>query len=273
MRSLQDKVVLITGASRGIGKAIALKLAREGANIVITGKTETPHSTLPGTIHETAAEIEAEGSIALPLMLDVRFEDKIANVVKKTQEKFGRIDALINNASAITLTDTANTPMKKYDLMHSINARGTFAMIQACLPLLKKAENPHVLTLSPPLSMDPKWFRNHCAYTMSKYAMSMCVLGMSEEFREQGIAVNALWPRTLINTAALNMLPALVPKERSRKPDIVADAVSYVLKEDSCTYTGNFLIDEDVLRAKGVSDFAPYALDASQNPFPDLFVD
>jgi citronellol/citronellal dehydrogenase len=272
MADLSGKTLFITGASRGIGKAIALRAARDGANIVIAAKTTESHPKLPGTIHSAAAEIEAAGGKALALQVDIRDETQIADGVARAAEHFGGIDILVNNASAISLTGTLDTPMKRFDLMMGVNARGTFATSQACIPHLKQASNPHILMLSPPLSMQPKWFAPHTAYTMAKYGMSMCVLGMSEEFRSDGIAVNALWPRTLIATAALAMIPGVDPGQ-GRKPEIVADAAHAILTRDSSTCTGNFFIDDEVLAQEGVNDMSPYAVDPNKSLLPDLFLD
>ena len=272
MANLSGKTLFITGASRGIGKAIALRAARDGANIVIAAKTTEAHPKLPGTIHSAAEEIEAAGGRALALQIDIRDEAQIAEGVARAAEHFGGIDILVNNASAISLTGTLETPMKRFDLMMGVNARGTFATSQACIPHLKRASNPHILMLSPPLSMQPKWFAPHTAYTMAKYGMSMCVLGMSGEFRDDGIAVNALWPRTLIATAALAMIPGVDPGQ-GRKPEIVADAAHAILTRDSSTCTGNFFIDDEVLAQEGVSDMTPYAVDPNKSLLPDLFLD
>jgi citronellol/citronellal dehydrogenase len=272
MANLSGKTLFITGASRGIGKAIALRAARDGANIVIAAKTTEAHPKLPGTIHSAAEEIEAVGGKALAVQVDIRDEAQIAKGVARAAEHFGGIDILVNNASAISLTGTLETPMKRFDLMMGVNARGTFATSQACIPHLKRASNPHILMLSPPLSMQPKWFAPHTAYTMAKYGMSMCVLGMSGEFRDDGIAVNALWPRTLIATAALAMIPGVDPGQ-GRKPEIVADAAHAILTRDSRACTGNFFIDDEVLAREGVSDMTPYAVDPNKSLLPDLFLD
>lgn len=273
MSTLAGKTLFITGASRGIGKAIAMRAARDGANIVIAAKSVKPHPTLPGTIYTTAEEIEGVGGKALPLSMDVRFEDQIAEAVTKAVEHFGGIDILVNNASAISLTGTLDTPMKRFDLMFNVNVRGTFASAKVCLPHLLKGNNPHILTLSPPLSMKPRWFRDHCAYTMSKYGMSMCVLGMSAEFKKQGVAVNALWPATVIKTSAITMLGGAVMEKICRKPEIVADAAHAILVRDSRECSGNFFIDEEILKEEGVTDFSPYAVDPESTPAPDLFLD
>lgn len=272
MRTLSGKTLFITGASRGIGLAIALRAARDGANIVIAAKTETPHPRLPGTIYTAAAEIEAAGGKALPLAVDIRDETGLQQAVMRTAEVFGGIDIVVNNASAISLTGTADTSLKRFDLMMGVNVRGTFAVTQACLPLLRKAENPHILTLSPPPSLEPDWYGGHVAYTIAKMGMSLCVLGWAEEFREAGIAANALWPRTVIDTAALAMLGGLIKPGHCRRPDIVADAAHAILTRPARTCSGNFFLDEEVLREEGVTDFSSYAVDPAQAPLPDLFV-
>lgn len=272
MASLNGKTVFITGGSRGIGLAIALRAAHDGANVVIAAKTVEPHPKLPGTIYTAGESIEKAGGQALPIRMDLRSDDELAAAVRQAANHFGGIDILINNASAISLTGTLDTPMKRFDLMYSVNVRGTFAASQACVPYLRKASNPHILTLSPPLNMDPKWFAPHAAYTLSKYGMSLCVLGMAEEFRRDGIAVNALWPRTVIHTAALNNIPGVEP-ENCRKPEIVADAAHHILTRDSRAYTGRFCIDEDVLREAGVSDLDRYAYNPGDRLLADLFLD
>ena len=274
---LKNKTIFITGASRGIGREIALRCARDGANIVVTAKTAEQHASLPGTVHSVAAEVEAGGGKALALQLDVRDENAIAAAVAEAVRVFGGIDILVNNASAIMLTGTGATPMKRFDLMHSVNARGTFACSQACLPHLAKSgsagRNPHILTLSPPLNMKAKWFKDHVAYTMSKYGMSLCTLGMAEEFRTQGIAVNSLWPRTTIATAAIAVnFPEAILKA-SRKPAIMADAAYAIFNRDSRAATGNFYIDETVLREAGVTDFEPYAITPGATLYTDLFLE
>jgi len=272
MSSLKHKTLFITGASRGIGKAIALRAARDGANIVIAAKTAEPDPRLPGTIHTAAAEIESAGGQALPVVLDVRDEGQIERAVAQAIERFGGIDILVNNASAIHPRAALDTPMKRYDLMMDINVRGTFACAQRCLPHLRKAANPHILTLSPPIDLNPKWFRPHVAYTTSKYAMSMISLGIAEEFREHGIAVNALWPRTLIATSALNLAAPGVA-ERARRPEIMADAAHHVLTRPSRSGTGRFFLDEVVLRDAGVTDFGVYAMIPGVEPEVDFFVE
>ena len=273
MASLGGKTIFITGASRGIGLEVAKRAAADGANIVIAAKTARRNPTLPGTIYTAAVEIEAAGGQALPLVVDIREEDQVVAAAAKAVEVFGGIDILVNNASAIYLAGTLKTPMKRFDLMHQVNVRGTFLVCQICLPYLLKAENPHILTFSPPLNLNPRWFRNHTAYTMAKYGMSMTVLGLAEEFRDQGVAVNALWPRTVIQTAALAMLGGLVAPENCRSPKIMADAAHTVLCRDSRSCTGQFLIDEDVLRGEGVDDFTSYAISPDQPLLPDLFLD
>lgn len=272
MKPLHGKTLFITGASRGIGLAIAKRAAQDGANIVIAAKSAVANPKLPGTIHSAAAEVEADGGHALPLMVDIRNEDEVHAAVAKAVEVFGGIDILVNNASAIWLRGTADTPMKRYDLMHQVNTRGTFVCAQACLPYLKKAQNPHILMLSPPLNLDPKWFGPHVAYTIAKYGMSLCVLGMAEEFRDDGIAVNALWPRTVVGTDALNMIPG-VSKANARTPEIVADAAHAILSTPSRERSGRFLIDDEVLAETGVTDFDRYAIAPGQPLLPDLFLD
>ncbi|TMS34879.1 hypothetical protein L596_002383 [Steinernema carpocapsae] len=268
------KTAIISGASRGIGKAIALKLAKDGANIVIAAKTAAAHPKLPGTIYSAAEEIEKAGGKGLPCIVDVRDEASVQNAVEEAVKKFGGIDILINNASAISLTGTLDTPMKRYDLMNQVNARGTFLMSQKCIPYLKQSKNPHILNISPPLVMETHWFANHVAYTIAKYGMSMCVLGMHEELRPDGIAVNALWPRTAIWTAAMEMLSG--DKEEGAKgcrtADIMADAAYAVLSRNSREYTGNFAIDDDVLAQEGVTNFEKYAVDPSVPLMPDFFL-
>jgi citronellol/citronellal dehydrogenase len=270
--TLKGTTLFITGGSRGIGLAIALRAAADGANIVIAAKTAEPNPKLPGTIFTAAREIEAAGGRCLPVQCDIRDEAQIAKAVAAAVERFRSIDVLVNNASAISLTGTMETPMKRFDLMFGINVRGTYATSQACIPHLRKAANPHILTLSPPLNLKPRWFKHHVAYTMAKYGMSMCVLGMAEEWRAEGIAVNALWPRTIIATAALQMLPGVDPG-RGRKPEIMADAAHWVLSQPSRECSGNFFIDEDVLRKAGITDFGKYAMDPAKSLLPDLFLD
>jgi citronellol/citronellal dehydrogenase len=272
LADLKGRTLFITGGSRGIGKAIALRAAADGANVAIAAKTAEPHPKLPGTIHTAAAEIAAAGGNPLPLQADIRDEEQIAQAVRRTVETFGGIDVLVNNASAINLTGTLDTPMKRFDLMWSVNARATFACSQACIPHLRKSPNPHILTLAPPINLDPHWFKLNTAYTISKYGMSLCVIGLAAEFKADGIAVNALWPRTVIATAALAMLGGLTPPEYCRKPEIVADAAHAILTRDSRCCTGNFYIDEDVLREAGVTDFASYSVVPGKPLHPDLFL-
>ena len=273
MTSLKDKTLFITGASRGIGKAIALRAGRDGANVVVAAKTAEPHPKLPGTIHSAAEEIEAAGGRALAIATDIRFEEQVVRAVELAAEHFGGIDILVNNASAIFLADTRSLPMKRFDLMWGVNARGTFLCSKTCLPYLEKATNPHILTMSPPLHMDPKWFSRHCAYTMSKYGMSMTVLGLAAELAATGIAVNALWPRSVIATAALAMLPSHIEPASCRTPEILADAAHAILCRDSRKASGNFYIDEEVLREEGIHDLTRYAVDPSRELTIDLFLD
>ncbi len=271
MSLLKNKTALITGASRGIGRAIALRLAEEGAAIAVLAKTDTPHPKLPGTIHTVCQEIEKRGAKALPLKADIRFEDQIEEAAFKAVETFGSIDILVNNASAIFPRPTLETPMKRFDLMFDCNVRGTFACCRACLPHLIKGKNPHILNLSPPLKMDPKWFKDMLAYTMSKYGMSMCTLGMSAEFAEEGVAVNSLWPKTTIATSAIRtFFPDMIP--HSRKEEIVADAALAILAKDSRTCTGNFFIDEDVLKNEGVTDFELYSVEPGAELQKDFYI-
>ncbi|MEO9170129.1 MAG: NAD(P)-dependent oxidoreductase [Candidatus Baltobacteraceae bacterium] len=271
--SLAGKTLFITGASRGIGLAIALRAAGEGANVAIVAKTATPHPRLPGTIYTAARDVEAAGGRALPLQCDIRFEDQVIAAVNATIETFGGIDACVNNASAIALTATVDTDMKRYDLMNQINARGTFVCSKATIPALAKSHNPHILNMSPPLDMKTRWFSHHVAYTMAKFGMSMCTLGMSEELKSQRIAVNSLWPLTTIDTAAVrNVLGGDSMAKVSRTADIVADAAVNILNRDAGTCTGNFFIDEEVLREAGVTDFAKYAIDPESPLMPDFFV-
>jgi len=270
---LAGRTAFITGASRGIGKAIALKLARDGANIIIAAKTAEPHPKLPGTIYTAAKEIEDAGGKCLPCIVDIREEETVLKAVEEGVKIYGGIDILINNASAISLTGTLQTPMKRYDLMNTINARGTYLCSQACIPYLKKGHNPHILNISPPLNLKPIWFKSHVAYTMAKYGMSMCVLGMSEEFKSDGIAVNALWPKTAIATAAMEMLGGKEALAQCRKPEIMADAAYAILTRDSRSKTGEFLIDENVLQDVGVTNFDSYAHDPEAELLPDFFLD
>jgi citronellol/citronellal dehydrogenase len=274
--TLQGKTLFITGASRGIGLAVATRAARDGANIVIIAKTADPNPKLPGTIYSAAKEIEAAGGNALPLAVDIRDDDAVFAAVAKAVETFGGIDILVNNASAISLTNTEATPMKRFDLMNGINARGTYLCTAACLPELKKSaqagRNPQVLTMSPPLSMKPHWFQAHTAYTMAKYGMSMCTLGHAGEFKKFGIGVNSLWPRTAIATAAMQMIPG-VDIALCRTPAIMADA-AYLILTGSSSDTGNFFIDDDVLAAHGVTDLDQYSVTpGTKNFLPDFFLD
>ena len=272
MTGLRGKTLFITGASRGIGKAIALRAAADGANIVIAAKSVRSRESLPGTIYSAAAEIEAAGGRALPVSTDIRDETQIATAVARGVETFGGIDILVNNASAIYLAGTLETPLKRFDLMFAVNVRGTFACSQACLPHLLQAENPHILNLAPPPSLEARWFRDHLAYTMAKYGMSLCVLGMAEEFRAAGVAVNALWPRSVIATAALAMLGGQVAPEHCRRPQIVADAAHALLCRDSRSCTGRFFLDEEVLAEEGVTDLERYAVQPGTPLLPDLFL-
>jgi citronellol/citronellal dehydrogenase len=273
MGGLKGKTIFITGASRGIGREIALRCARDGANLVLAAKTAEPHPKLTGTIHTVAAEVEQAGGRALAIQLDVRDEQAIEAAVAQSVSAFGGIDILVNNASAIALTGTLDTPAKRLDLMLGVNLRGTFLMSRACIPHLRQAANAHILTLSPPLSLLPKWFKNHTAYTISKYGMSMCTLGLAAEFAADGIAVNSLWPKTTIATAAIEVhFPPAILKA-SRKPAIMADAAHAILTRDSRQATGNFYIDEDVLKAEGVTDFAHYAMTPGVPLFSDLFLE
>jgi citronellol/citronellal dehydrogenase len=272
--SLAGKTLFITGASRGIGLAIALRAARDGANIVIAAKTAEPHPKLAGTIHTAAREVERAGGRALPLVVDVRDEVSVKGAVEQCVQRFGGLDICVNNASAINLAATEHTDMRRYDLIQSINTRGTFVTSRACLPYLAKAPNPHILTLSPPLDLQPKWFAGHLAYSLSKYGMSLCVLGLAQEYRAQGIACNALWPRTTIATAAVEFAlggPQML--RRCRKPEIVADAAHLILSRPSRECTGQFFIDDRVLYEAGVRDFAGYSVEAGQLPLGDLFID
>jgi citronellol/citronellal dehydrogenase len=270
---LSGKTLFITGASRGIGLAIALRAARDGANVAIAAKTVEPHKYLPGTIYSAAKDIEAAGGKALPLVVDVRDEASVVRAVETAAQTFGGIDICVNNASAIQLTGTLATEMKRYDLMQQVNARGTFLTSKACIPYLKRADNPHVLTMSPPLDMSARWFQGHVAYTMAKFGMSMCVLGMAGEFRDDGIAFNALWPRTIIATAAIQF--AVGDPERMRHcrtPAIMADAAHAILTKPSREFTGHFLIDDSLLYAEGERDFEKYRVDPSVELASDFFV-
>ena len=272
--TLSGKTLFITGASRGIGLAIALRAARDGANVAIAAKTAEPHPKLAGTIYTAAEQVEAAGGKALPLVVDVRDESSVVAAVRQTVERFGGIDVCVNNASAISLTSSLETEMKRYDLMQQVNGRGTFLTSRACVPHLRKSANPHVLTLSPPLDLRPAWFAAHLPYTMSKYGMSLVMLGMAEEFRRVGIACNALWPRTAIATAAVEFALGGEPMMRqSRRPEIMADAAHVILTRPSREFTGRFLIDDEVLAETGVTDFDQYRCDPTQDLFVDLFVD
>lgn len=274
MADLRGKTLFISGASRGIGLAIALRAARDGANIIVAAKTAEPHPKLPGTIYTASEEIVAAGGSALPVVCDIRDEQQVQDAVNAGVERFGGIDICINNASAISLTGTGQTKMRRFDLMHQVNTRGTFLVSKTCLPYLLKSTNPHILNLSPPLNMDEKWFAPHVAYTMAKFGMSMCVLGMSGEFRKQGVAVNALWPRTTIATAAVqNLLGGDELTRRSRKPEIMGDAAHIVLTRPSRECTGNFFIDDEVLESAGITDLDAYAVDPSQELAADFFVE
>jgi citronellol/citronellal dehydrogenase len=271
--SLRGKTLFITGASRGIGLAIGVRAARDGANVAIAAKTVAPNPKLPGTIYTAVEDIHSAGGKGLALACDIRFEDQVAAAVAATVDAFGGIDILVNNASAISLTGTVHTPMKRYDLMHQINTRGTFVCSQACIPHLRKASNPHILNISPPLNMEERWFAPHVAYTMAKFGMSMCVLGMAGELRRDGIAVNALWPRTAIATAAVqNLLGGEAAMRGSRKPSIMGDAAHAILTRPSREFTGRFCIDDDVLAAEGKTDFGEYAMDPNAQLLPDYFI-
>ena len=272
MNDLRGKTIFITGSSRGIGREIALRCARDGAQLVITGKTVAAHAKLPGTILTVADEVEQAGGKALAIQLDVRDDDAIKAAVQETMEKFGGIDVLVNNASAISLTPTLQTPAKRLDLMWDVNMRATFLASQACIPHLRKASNPHILTLSPPLNFEAKWFAPHVAYSISKFGMSLCALGMAKEFEQDGIAVNCLWPRTTIATAAIEFNFPEVILRASRKPAIVADAAHAILLRDSKTFSGFFFIDDEVLRASGVKNFDQYAVSPGEPLYNDLFL-
>ena len=273
MNNLKNRTLFVSGASRGIGLAIAKRAAKDGANVILAAKTAEPHPKLPGTIYTAAEEIEEVGGKALPVVCDIRDEENVRNAVNKGLDHFGAIDICINNASAIQLTGTLQTDMKRYDLMNQINARGTFLVSKVCLPHLIKSDNPHILNLSPPLDMDPKWFGPHVAYTMAKFGMSLCVLGMAEEFKEEGVAVNALWPRTAVATAAIkNALGGDSIMNISRSPEIMADAAHVILTKNSREFTGNFCIDDNLLADNGVTDFSQYAEVPFAELAPDFFV-
>ena len=273
---LAGRTIVITGASRGIGHAIALRLAEDGANIVVLGKTTEPHPTLPGTIYTAAADVERAGGQALAVATDVRDEAQVDAAVEAAVKRFGGIDVLVNNASAISLTGTLDTPMKRFDLMHQVNARATFMCTQKALPHLLKGQNPHVLNISPPLhsTLTPRWFAPHTAYTMAKYGMSLCVIGMAEEFRKQGVAVNALWPRTAIDTEAIRLISGEESRRRTRSPRIMADAAYWILTQPSRTITGRFYVDDELLRNAGVKDFSPYRKEGvrEEDLTPDFFL-
>lgn len=272
MASLEGKTLFITGASRGIGEAIAVRAGQDGANVAIIAKTDRPNPKLSGTIHTAAEAVEKAGGKALPLAVDIRDEEAVARAAKETAARFGGIDILVNNASAIWLAGTADTPPKRLDLMFQVNMRGTFICSQACLPWLERAPNPHILNMSPPPDLDPRWFRDHTAYTISKYGMSLCALGMAAEFAEKGIGVNTLWPRTVIATAALAMLGGRIRPEQCRRPEIVADAAHAILVRPGRTCTGRHFIDEEALREAGIEDFSAYAVKPGAELAPDLFV-
>jgi len=272
---LKDRTLFITGATRGIGHAIALRAAQDGANVVIAAKTTEPHPKLPGTIHSAAADVEAAGGKALAVATDIRDEAQVDAAIEAAVNRFGGIDILVNNASAISLTGTLATPMKRFDLMHQINTRGTFLCTQKAIPHLVKSSNPHVLNIAPPLhsTISPRWFAPHVAYTMAKYGMSLCVLGMAEEFRAQGIAVNALWPRTTIDTEAIRLIAGQQARLKARSPRIMADAAHWILTQPSRSLTGRFLIDDEVLGAAGVTDFDAYAVSPGAPLVLDFFLD
>ena len=276
MSKLKNKTLLITGATRGIGFAIAKRAAEDGANIAIIAKTTEPHPKLPGTIYTAADELNQAGGNAIGIKTDIRFEDQVINAVNQTVEKFGGIDICVNNASAISITPTLQTDMKKYDLMHSVNTRGTFMTSKCCIPHLKKSDNPHILNLGPPLNMEGQWFSPHVAYTMAKYGMSMCTLGMSEELKSSGIAVNSLWPRTMINTAAVNNILASSMEDQGvskcRTPAIMGDAAYIILTQDSKKFTGNMCVDDSTVIKSGKTDLSEYLATPDATPFPDFFV-
>jgi len=272
MPTLSGKTLFITGASRGIGLAIARRAARDGANVAIAAKSDVANPKLPGTIHSAAAEIEAAGGRALALKCDIREEEQVQAAVAATVEAFGGIDILVNNASAIWLRGALDTPMKRFDLMQQVNARGSFLCAQACLPQLLCSANPHILTLAPPPSLEPKWWAGHTGYTLAKMGMSFVTLGLAAEFAKQGVAINALWPKTVIATDAINMIPG-VEARNCRRPEIVADAAHAVLTREAKGFTGRFLIDEEVLREAGIADFDQYAVEPGQPLLPDLFLD
>lgn len=272
MSSLAGKTIVMSGGSRGIGKAIAIRAARDGANIAIFAKTDQPHPKLEGTIHSAARDIEAAGGRALPLCVDIRNDEAVQDAVNQTIQAFGGIDIVINNASAVQLTRTLETDMKRYDLMMDVNTRGTFLLSKTCIPHLLNSLNPHILNLSPPINMKPKWFANHLPYTISKYGMSMCVIGMAEEFRKRGIAVNALWPRTTVATAAIQMLGGEPLMQASRSADIMADAAYAIITRPSKECTGNFFIDEEVLRSVGIDNFDKYKMSPNAELMEDFYI-
>ena len=272
--SLSGRTLLITGASRGIGKAIGLRAARDGANVVVMGKTATPHPRLPGTVHSAVEEIEQAGGRGLGCLCDIRFEDKVQAAVERTCEVFGGIDVVVNNASAIHLAGTRETAMKRFDLLQAVNVRGTFLVTRQCLPHLEQSSNPHVLVIAPPLNLEPRWFAPHLAYSISKFGMSLCVLGLAEELRDSGVAVNALWPRTAIATAAVrNLLGGEEAIAGCRQPEIMADAAHHVLTRAATDCTGNFFIDDDVLQQEGITDLDRYAVNPGHELLGDFFVD
>ena len=273
MTKLKGKTLFITGASRGIGKAIALRAARDGANIVIAAKTDQPHPKLPGTVHSAVAEIEAAGGRGLGCIVDIRFEEQVQKAVDQAVQTFGGIDIVVNNASAIFLASTVQTPMSRYDLMQAVNVRGTFLVSKLCVPQMANAANPHILNLSPPLNLEARWFAPNVAYTISKYGMSLCTLGMAEEFRNRGVAVNSLWPRTVIATAAVqNLLGGDEVIRHARKPEIVADAAYAIFTRPSRDCTGNFFVDDEVLASEGISDLSHYAVTPGAELIPDFFL-
>jgi citronellol/citronellal dehydrogenase len=272
MSILQGKTIFMTGGSRGIGEAIAIRCGADGANVVIAAKTTEPHPTLPGTIYTAAEKVEAAGGQALPVKVDIRDEANVQSAIDQAVERFGGIDIVINNASAIMLTGTLATPMKRFDLMHQVNTRGTFMVSKLALPYLLESDHPHILNISPPLNLAPHWFGNHVAYTMAKYGMSMCVLGMAHEFADQGVGVNALWPKTAIATSAVKNVIGESLIERSRNCDIMSDAAHVILSRDPKATTGNFFVDEDILREEGVTDFEKYAIKPGVELAPDFFL-
>lgn len=273
MMTLKGKTIIVTGASRGIGEAIALRCAQDGANVAILAKTSDPNPNLRGTIHTVAAEIEKRGGKALPIQVDLRDTDAVQEAIKQVAETFGGIDALVNNAGVLNITDTVNTPMKRFDLMVGVNVRATFCASQASIPFLQKSANPHILNISPPLNMDPKWFKNHLAYTISKYGMSMCTLGMATEFAKEKIAINSLWPQTTIATAAVEKHFPPQAYQASRKAEIMGDAAYLLLTSKSSECTGNFYTDEQLLRLRGETDFSRYAINQEMSLLTDAFLD